>query len=115
MQKKKFVKRLVRRHELRQLRQQFHAAAASTVDNASEDTSSITNVRKEMSSISLSTPTAAAAATSTSSPNVRIELAEAIFITNDDKQKKKSNNKKESKKKDDKKKNKKKDDDGNLT
>ena len=111
LQKKKFVKRLVRRHELRQLRQQFHGAAASTVDNASEDTSSIAKVRKEMSSISLSTPTAAAT-TSTSSPNVRIELAEAIFI--DDKQKKKSNNKKESKKKDDKKKNKKRHDDGNL-
>lgn len=111
LQKKKFVKRLVRRHELRQLRQQYHATAASNVD-ATEDATSITKVRKEMSSISLSTPTAAAAAT-TSSPNVRIELAEAIFITNDDKQKKKSN-KKESKKKDDKRKNKKtkKDDDG---
>ncbi|KAL7456499.1 hypothetical protein ACHAWC_007988 [Mediolabrus comicus] len=112
LQKKKFVKRLVRRHELRQLRQQYHATAASNVvDDASNDTTSITKVRKEMSSISLSTPTAAA--TITSSPNVRIELAEAIFITNDDKQKKKSN-KKESKKKDDKKKNKKKDDDGNV-
>ena len=64
LQKKRFVERLVRRHELRQLRQQYHATAASHVDDASEDTSSITKVRKEMSSISLSTPTAAAAATS---------------------------------------------------
>lgn len=92
---KKFVKKLVRRHERKILREQFNVNGGSERASVEETTGrSSRDVSAGPSDMSISTSAAA------SGGNVRIELAEAIFTTNNDKS---SGSKKKSIKKDTKK------------
>mmetsp|Transcript_12905 Transcript_12905/g.25997 ORF Transcript_12905/g.25997 Transcript_12905/m.25997 type:complete len:414 (-) Transcript_12905:1285-2526(-) len=88
---KKFVKRLVRRHERRVLREQFNVDGRGERAVKDDKTERSRDVSAGLSDMSLST--------AASGGNVRIELAEAIFTTTNDK----SSSKKKSSKKDSKK------------
>eukprot|EP00986_Skeletonema_menzelii_P013094 scaffold7435_cov74-Skeletonema_menzelii.AAC.10 len=98
---KKFVKRLVRRHEQRVLREQFNVVVDGTrrservvlKEETTMDRSS-GHVAAGLSDMSIST----SSASSGGGGNVRIELAEAIFASNDESSNSKKSSKKESKK-----------------
>ncbi|KAK1733976.1 ATP-dependent RNA helicase [Skeletonema marinoi] len=92
---KKFVKKLVRRHERRVLREQFNVdgrGERAVKDDKAERSRDVSAGLSDMSSLS----TAATAAAS--GGNVRIELAEAIFTSTNDKSSKKKSSKKDTKK-----------------
>ncbi|KAL7438158.1 hypothetical protein ACHAXM_008046 [Skeletonema potamos] len=94
---KKFLKRLVRRHERRVLREQFNNNVRGNKCGGSPvvaEGSTSRDVARGMSGMSLSVATAA------SGGNVRIELAEAIFTTNEKGSCGSSSNNKKSSKKD---------------
>lgn len=92
---KKFMKRLVCRHEQRQLQQRFNAASSF---GSNEGATTLSRVHRP---VETHQPTASqTSSTIKTNPNVRIELAEAIFSkTSDDKKKQKiGDDKKKSKK-----------------
>ncbi|KAL7537502.1 hypothetical protein ACHAXR_007857 [Thalassiosira sp. AJA248-18] len=90
--RKKFMKRLTRRHEQGQLQRKFNAspaAAASTSNNTDSNNNNNDDDGDSGNNIAKPPPTQMVSSTSTSL-NVRVELVEAIFKNSDKKDKKKS-------------------------